>query len=127
MANPLNSTNLPRRGFLLGLAKLPLIGGSIAILGQPTSAATPITVPLLERYHAFLSRETAATLAELYSLAYTRTDWGWSLDDVDSYRHKVPMGYLREDETVEHMIAARRPSTRAAVVLSAAGLPLAAQ
>ena len=32
-----------RRGFLRGLAALPLIGGSVAILGKPTQAAVPVT------------------------------------------------------------------------------------
>ena len=34
---------MPRRSFLAGLASLPLIGGSVTLLGQPTAAATPVT------------------------------------------------------------------------------------
>jgi hypothetical protein len=36
-----------RRNFLRGLATLPLIGGSVAILGKPTAAAVTVTPDLL--------------------------------------------------------------------------------
>jgi len=46
-----------RRGFLRGLATLPLIGGSVAILGKPTQAAVPVTMDLVQSYHAWLHYE----------------------------------------------------------------------
>jgi hypothetical protein len=48
---------MPRRGFLRGLASLPLIGGSAALIGQPTAVAQPVTPDLLEAYKAFLHFE----------------------------------------------------------------------
>ena len=36
-----------RRTCLRGLASLPLIGGGVALIGNPTAAAVPITGPLL--------------------------------------------------------------------------------
>jgi len=46
-----------RRDFLRGLATLPLIGGSVAILGTPTQAAVPVTMDLMQSYHAWLHYE----------------------------------------------------------------------
>ena len=121
MAFSANTTH--RRGFLRALAQLPLIGGGISILGAPTAAATPITVPLLEKYHAFLSRESLATLAEMYLLKYpgAPAQERWSLADVESYRYDVPCCLLRESAEIEKLIASCPPSSRAAAVLSAAG------
>ena len=39
-----------RRSFLRGIAALPLIGGSVAILGKPTQAAVPVTHDMLCAY-----------------------------------------------------------------------------
>ncbi len=46
-----------RRQFLRGLATLPLIGGSVAILGKPTQAAVPVTIDLIQSYQAWLHYE----------------------------------------------------------------------
>ena len=51
------SPALPRRGFLRGLASLPLIGGSVALIGQPTKAAGPVTQAMLADYADFLAIE----------------------------------------------------------------------
>ena len=37
-----------RRDFLRSLAALPLIGGSVALIGQPVAAATPVNLALAE-------------------------------------------------------------------------------
>lgn len=47
----------PRRGFLRGLALLPLIGGSVNLIGNPTAAAEPITPGMLATYAAWLHYE----------------------------------------------------------------------
>lgn len=39
-----------RRGFLGQLATLPLIGGGITLIGQPTAAAVLVTPDLVEAY-----------------------------------------------------------------------------
>jgi len=46
-----------RRTFLRGLAALPLIGGSVAILGKPTQAAVSVTIDLMQSYQAWLHYE----------------------------------------------------------------------
>ena len=55
-----------RRAFLRGLATLPLIGGSVALIGNPTAAAVPATPELLADYADFLGLERWRTLAALY-------------------------------------------------------------
>jgi len=51
-------TGLPhRRGFLRDLATLPLIGGGVTLIGQPTAAAVPVTDALLDSYDAWLHFE----------------------------------------------------------------------
>lgn len=47
----------PRRGFLRGLLTLPLIGGGVTLIGNPTAAAEPITDALLDSYDAWLEYE----------------------------------------------------------------------
>lgn len=117
-ASPLS----PRRGFLRGLASLPLIDGKISILGHPTAVAFPISESLLARYHAFVSRENVAVLAEIDETRWpTRPGRAWNWRDVETYRYGVPMIWLREDPSVERLMATARPSTRAALVLSAIG------
>ena len=43
-----------RRAFLRGLASLPLIGGSVAILGRPTAAAVPMSRDMPCSYASWL-------------------------------------------------------------------------
>ncbi len=49
-----------RRGFLRGLTTLPLIGGSVALIGSPVRAAQPITPGMLATYSAWLHYEQRA-------------------------------------------------------------------
>ena len=46
-----------RRTFLGQLAGLPLIGGSVALIDQPTAVAEPITTPMLLQYANWLFYE----------------------------------------------------------------------
>lgn len=46
-----------RRGFLCQLASLPLIGGGVTLIGQPTASAEPVTPDLLEAYKTWLDME----------------------------------------------------------------------
>ena len=48
---------MPRRGFLAGLAKLPLIGGSVALIGQPKAVAGQATPEMIEAYKTWLALE----------------------------------------------------------------------
>ena len=49
-----------RRGFLRGLTTLPLIGGSVTLIGSPTQAAEPVTPGMLATYSAWLDIERRA-------------------------------------------------------------------
>ena len=51
------TTPASRRGFLSGLATLPLIGGSVALIGSPTAAAAPVTGGTIATYIAWLDAE----------------------------------------------------------------------
>ena len=126
---------MPRRGFLAGLASLPLIGGSVTLLGQPTAAATPVTDELLWSYknwlhmeHRMLSFELAghdmaqAELIEGHFAAWLPPDrnvpgFHWHTQWSGQSGSRGPAGW----------ISAPQPSTRAAVVLSAAGVPLTSE
>jgi hypothetical protein len=99
-----------RRGFLRGLASLPLIGGSVALIGEPSRASTPITPRLLDTYEEWLGGEWVALIVE-------RTLAGLSLtaqkpSGTAAMRFHNPLGLARPSGSA---------SERAAVVLSAVG------
>ncbi|WP_158808440.1 hypothetical protein [Beijerinckia sp. L45] len=53
-----------RRTFLGRLATLPLIGGSVALIGNPTAVAEAVTLPLLDLYADWLAVEYGECLIE---------------------------------------------------------------
>ena len=111
-----------RRTFLRGLATLPLIGGSVALIGNPTKAAVPVTPALQDRYIAWLANEHAAALFERGVETYRtipamNKDWHYT-------RVRVPLHHFPEAPDIECMTAWSKPSARAAIVLSAVGCPL---
>lgn len=53
-----------RRGFLRGLAALPLIGGGVTLIGSPSGAAEPVTPELIASYQAWLMMEERYLAAE---------------------------------------------------------------
>lgn len=107
-----------RRGFLRGLVSLPLIGGGLTLIGAPVRAATPVTPALMDRYVAWLAREHAEALIERdeirnpddVHLAAWRRDWT-----------SQPLFWFPDDPDAHSNVMAAKPSTRAAVVLSAVG------
>lgn len=112
-----------RRGFLRGLTTLPLLGGSIALIGQPTAADVPVTHELRDRYIAWLANEHAAALFERDSDCYRLgpdsvrmcSDWHFA-------RVRMPMSWFPTAPDIERSTAYSLPSGRAALVLSAVGL-----
>ena len=114
MAEQPNGTNQSsRRGFLQGLAKLPLIGGGVTLIGSPVRADVEVTRRLLETYHTFLSQERrwlAWERAKGERVAYEwHRDIEWFNNPAGSFR------YCSSDRGGED------PSSRAAIVLSAVG------
>ncbi|WP_018262372.1 hypothetical protein [Methylobacterium sp. WSM2598] len=55
-----------RRGFLRGLTRLPLIGGGVTLIGNPTAAAEPVTPALLNAYNEWLFYERRLLCIEAY-------------------------------------------------------------
>ncbi len=113
-----------RRTFLRGLASLPLIGGSVALIGNPTAAAVPASREMLESYkswlfmeHRMLSLEMASYDPQLGQVIEQQFMTG-TPGDRWHFQWRNP----------GHRLAgwpdAPQPSTRAAVILSAAGVPL---
>jgi hypothetical protein len=101
---------LARRGFLRQLAGLPLIGGGVTLLGNPTRAAEPVTLDLLRSYSAWLHFE--------------RRFLSWELCGSDKSRFDVEDAVVWAGNPGFHYHKAGGeppPSTRAAVVLSAVG------
>lgn len=115
-----------RRGFLSGLAALPLIGGGVTLIGRPTATAVPVSRELLESYKAWLHYENrmlsyelaghdiaaAGRIEKLVPLNNEGADWHFQWNRAPGARG--PAGW----------ITAPQPSTRAALVLSAVGCPL---
>ena len=105
---------LARRGFLRGLATLPLIGGGVSLIGSPTRAAVPVTDELLWNHSQWLSTERSLLVYEMGR--QTETDRHWR-DHGLRFRLDNPAGRFHQSDTLP-------PSTRAAVVLSAVGCSL---
>lgn len=112
-----------RRTFLCGLASLPLIGGSVAILGQPTAAAIPVTDTLIERYQLLLAIEVREALTECREQRCMREE------------HAEHAAVMREIKgrciqapdnpwILELLDAGGRPSSRAAIALAATWVDL---
>ncbi len=112
---------IARRGLLRGLATLPLVGGSVALIGQPTAAAVPFTPELATRYVAWLAREHAAACVAREVATYPHLVGTGRIEQ--RWTHQ-PMAWFPPDETAEAMVRATSIASRAAVILSAAGVPL---
>lgn len=122
-----------RRGFLRGLVTLPLIGGGVTLVGNPTAAAVPVTDELHMRYFTWLAHEHKAAMKEhAYRDCMARAR-SWPADERDypaeAYARAgeeaaMYWGWFPPDPDIEALTKLTRPSTRAAVVLAAAGVPL---
>jgi hypothetical protein len=108
-ANIIPVAEMPRRGFLAQLVKLPLIGGGLSLIGQPQAVAEPVTPGLLEAYRSWLVMEFSYLRAEM-NLDGVRLG-GFDPNNAGGMYHWRSFGSP----------PAPAPSTRAAVVLSAVG------
>ena len=116
-----------RRTFLRGLASLPLIGGGLTLIGNPTAAAVPVTDALCDRYVDWLSVELGEALMERDS---RRAPLGYADLAIDHRREWCRRNpTLNSDPTSERfrLLPMVPPSSRAAVILSAAGVPLSGE
>lgn len=123
------SASSDRRGFLRGLATLPLIGGAVSIIGNPTAAAEPVSMKLLETYGAWLFFERRYLCAEMVGYRYWEGREPEEVEDRQRWHRDsaIEQDHVRVDNPggAFHFSAdpARfpQPSTRAAAVLSAVG------
>ena len=119
---------LARRGFLRGLAHLPLVGGGVALLGNPTAAAEPVTEALLDRYLAWLAYEHRQAVREhKFRSAFKSALRHPGEEAPHAYATRAAregpdyMLWFPDAPDVEQAVTAAPTSTRAAVVLAAAG------
>lgn len=110
-----------RRGFLRQLCTLPMLGGSIALIGAPVAVAEPVTPALFHRYAAWIAREHVEVIAELTRFKHRGDEYLEEYVEHDR-RWAEGYGFFRTDDAIAraHPMAAL-PSTRAALVLSAVG------
>lgn len=113
-----------RRTFLRGLVALPLIGGSIELIGAPRAVAEPLTVEMAEAYKTFLHYE------------YRFLIWDMAANPVHHMRRRLGPGATRSEIAHEiggyithegvgnaHRVSTHgSPMDRAALVMSAAGV-----
>lgn len=108
-----------RRGFLTGLASLPLIGGGVTLIGAPTAAATPVTMDLLDRYRTFLLAEAGEAMAQREEIEGRH----W-FDPIFRRQWVKEMGWnegLEANPDIAAVVRGSSAGTRAAVVLAAVG------
>jgi hypothetical protein len=112
---------LQRRGFLRGLAALPLIGGGVTLIGNPTKAAVLPSRELIETYRSWLAAEFAEVHAEM-------TRWDYAPDEFSDCRERFTREWGRDlyhmpiDAVIDANVRNGAPSGRAAVVMAAVGL-----
>lgn len=120
----------PRRAFLRGLTTLPLVGGGVTLIGQPTAVAAPVTAALLDGYDAWLFYERRYLRFERYGPASQSTAHDLGCDGRYVVTDTVtgqPFDYVMTDNPGGRFHGspdprhAPQPSTRAALVLSAVG------
>ena len=107
-----------RRTFLRQLAGLPLIGGSIALNGQPVATATPVNLALAEAYLGWLRLEQTKLMHEIVDRPMPQ--WG-----TEAWTNHAPHCALPECPDLIKVVSAGPAYSRAAVTLSAAGVDLA--
>ena len=109
-----------RRGFLRSLASLPLIGGGVALIGQPSAVAEPVTLPMLLQYSNWLFMERRLLCLEVVNAAGAASD----CHVLESVSYIKPGEGSFPDfhfPRVGSWTDVASPSTRAAVVMAASG------
>ena len=104
-----------RRTFLRGLATLPLIGGSVALIGKPTAAAVPVTEDLLYSYNQWLFYERRLLCVEQFGM---RGGKGSSM--MESFVPHCDDNFHFPDHPTK-WTDVPKPSTRAAIVMATVG------
>lgn len=111
-----------RRSFLRGLVSLPLIGGGVTLVGQPTAAAVPVSSMLVERYALFLADEAREAFIEAREMRHLAQGYPERAAVVRDHLEQTM--WAPSNPWIHGLLEHQRPSARAAVILSAAGVPL---
>lgn len=112
-----------RRFFLRGLASLPLIGGGVTLIGNPTAAAVPVTPHLLDTYTAWLDLERSWLDWERYG-PDGRGERVWCDPNMRVVWQDPLTKQCWRSTPAMRCFDHRNAVSRAAVILSAAGMPL---
>ena len=116
-------TDIGKRGFLRHLCALPMIGGSVALIGQPTAAAVPVTQHLLDAYDEWLFYERRLLHVERFGLNASRETTKFvPCASIAVDRFFFPS--MESHSTRPPWMDQPKPSTRSALVLSAVGIDL---
>ena len=116
-----------RRAFLNQLVTLPLIGGSVALIGQPTAVAEPPSVLVLEAYKTWLDNERRWLSRDMAANPAVQRLYGCfprSVSEEVRFAKMIDSLYAASGPAWNYHDAAARPATRAALILSAAGCDL---
>lgn len=119
---PALASPMPRRGFLAGLARLPLIGGSVALLGQPSAVAQPATLQIVEAYKTWLHYEHRRLSWEMADFPTNVAHYGGTREERYSYIERLTLNLGTGDACKFHWRDDATPAfSRAALVLSTVG------
>ena len=114
--------SMPRRGFLAGLTKLSLIGGSVALIGQPRGVAEAATPNMLEAYKTWLEFERRALCWEMAAEPLWQHRYrNFESSDRIELSKAIDGSFMFVGRSHTHPFDAGAPSTRAALVMSAVG------
>jgi hypothetical protein len=116
-------SDTPRCTFLRQLCGLPLVGGSISLIGSPKAVAEPITFHLLEAYKTWLHYEQRFLCWEMAKSDDFVSTYYPSLAEKDHINRANEIGrqFTYIGDAGNHRVGGINPSERAALVLSAVG------
>ena len=111
-----------RRGFMSGLAALPLIGGSVTLLGRPRAVAEPPTRQIMEAYKTWLHYEQRFLAWEMADLPEHVAYYGGTRRERFEFIDRLTLSFGTGDAARFHRTDGSSPaSSRAALVLSTVG------
>lgn len=110
-----------RRDFLGGLVSLPLIGGGVTLIGQPSAVAEPVTIDMLEAYKTWLFYERRSLAWNMARHPrYTAYYKGLSQKKIYS-KIEPSCVYAGESGSFHSYDGTNPPESRAALVLTTVG------